>query len=78
MTIAEALSKVEGYLADYLPADDSDELDVILTALKREPIRPRGHWTDGVCDKCGYDGGLDAISGEANFCSKCGAEMRGE
>ena len=43
-----------------------------------EPERPRGKWIDGICDKCGYDGGVEAISGKANYCPKCGADMRGE
>ena len=41
------------------------------------PERPKGKWVDGICDKCGYDGGVEAISGKANFCLICGADMRG-
>jgi hypothetical protein len=42
-----------------------------------EPERPKGKWVDGICNKCGYDGGVEAISGKANYCSICGADMRG-
>lgn len=40
------------------------------------PERPKGEWVDGICNKCGYDGGIEAISGKADYCSICGADMR--
>ncbi len=42
------------------------------------PERPKGKWIDGICDKCGYDGGVEAILGKANYCLICGADMRGK
>ena len=37
MTRDEALKKVKGYLTDYLPKDDYDEVEEIVSALKQEP-----------------------------------------
>lgn len=37
MTIEEAINRVQGYLTDYLPIEDSDELEEITKALKQEP-----------------------------------------
>lgn len=37
MTKEEALKRVKGYLTDYLPIEDSGELDEIMEALKQEP-----------------------------------------
>ena len=36
MTRDEALKKVKGYLTDYLPKDDYDEVEEIVNALKQE------------------------------------------
>ena len=53
-----------------------DEAQVIIEALETET--PHAKWIDGVCHKCGYDGGIDAISGNARYCASCGARMDGE
>lgn len=37
MTREEAINKVEGYLTDYLPIEDHEELEEIIKALKQEP-----------------------------------------
>lgn len=36
MTKEEAINKVQGYLADYLPIEDYEELKEIIKALKQE------------------------------------------
>lgn len=38
MTREEALSKVKGYLTDYLPSDNYEEVEEIIKALEKEPI----------------------------------------
>ena len=38
MTREEAINKVQGYLIDYLPIEDYEELDEIIKALEKEPI----------------------------------------
>ena len=38
MTREEALRKVEGYLTDYLPSDDFDELEAIMATLKQTDV----------------------------------------
>ena len=37
MTKEEALSKVKGYLTDYLPSEDYEEIEEIVKALDQEP-----------------------------------------
>lgn len=37
MTSEEALVKVRGYLTDYLPLDNADEIDEIIKALEQQP-----------------------------------------
>jgi hypothetical protein len=37
MTKEEALKKVKGYLTDYLPLEDADEIDEIIEALMQQP-----------------------------------------
>lgn len=37
MTREETINKVQGYLTDYLPIEDYEELDEIIKALKQEP-----------------------------------------
>ena len=36
MTREEALQKVESYLTDYLPVEQSDELEAIMKALRQD------------------------------------------
>lgn len=36
MTREEALQKVENYLTDYLPVEQSDELEAIMKALRQD------------------------------------------
>jgi hypothetical protein len=38
MTREEALSKVKGYITDYLPSDNYEEVEEIIKALEQEPI----------------------------------------
>ena len=38
MTKEEAINRVQGYLTDYLPVEDSEELEEIIKALKQQPI----------------------------------------
>ena len=38
MTKEEALKRAKGYLTDYLPIEDSGELDEIMEALEQEPV----------------------------------------
>lgn len=38
MTREEAINKVQGYLTDYLPFEDLEELEEIIKALEKEPI----------------------------------------
>ena len=38
MTKEEAINRVQGYLTDYLPLEDSDELEEIIQALKPEHV----------------------------------------
>lgn len=38
MTKEEALVKVRGYLTDYLPLDNADEIDEIIKALAQQPL----------------------------------------
>lgn len=38
MTREEALSKVKGYLTDYLPSDNYEEVVEIIKALEQEPV----------------------------------------
>ena len=37
MTRKDAINRVQGYLTDYLPIDDSGELEEIIKALEQEP-----------------------------------------
>lgn len=37
MTREEAINRVQGYLTDYLPIEDIDELEEIIQALEQEP-----------------------------------------
>lgn len=37
MTREEAISKVRGYLTDYLPSEDYEEIGEIIKALEQEP-----------------------------------------
>lgn len=37
MTREEAINKVQGYLTDYLPIEDYEELDEIIKALEQKP-----------------------------------------
>lgn len=38
MTREDAINRVQGYLTDYLPVEDVDELEEIIKALKQEPM----------------------------------------
>ena len=37
MTKEDAINRVQGYLTDYLPIEDYDEVEEIIKALKQEP-----------------------------------------
>ena len=37
MTREDAINRVQGYLTDYLPVEDVDELEEIIKALEQEP-----------------------------------------
>lgn len=37
----EALYKIKGYLSDYLPQEDADEIDELLEALSMKPLIER-------------------------------------
>lgn len=38
MTREDAINRVQGYLTDYLPVEDVDELEEIIKALKQESV----------------------------------------
>lgn len=38
MTKEDAINRVQGYLTDYLPVEDSDELEEIIKAFRQEPV----------------------------------------
>lgn len=42
ITKEEAINKIKGYLTDYLPIEDYEEVEEIIKALKQEP--KTGHW----------------------------------
>ena len=86
MTREEALSKVKGYLTDYLSFDDYEEVEEIIKALEQEPRK--GKWIkeksiygwDGrsyQCSVCGRSIHLDTVVEDLvdyPYCH-CGAEM---
>ena len=87
MTREEALSKVKGYLTDYLSFDDYEEVEEIIKALEQEPRK--GKWIkeksiygwDGrsyQCSVCGRSIHLDiAVEDLADYpYCHCGADMR--
>lgn len=50
MTREEAISKVRGYLTDYLPSDNYEEVEEIVKALEQEPKKDikltNSEWVD--------------------------------
>ena len=38
MTRENAINRVQGYLTDYLPVENIDELEEIIKALRQEPV----------------------------------------
>jgi len=54
----------------------------LVELLKEQPERPKGEWIEyipehGKCPFCGNQ--VDLLNGKTNnFCSECGADMRGE
>ena len=80
---------VNGVWADvdgkpYNAEEQAEAFDTAIEALKSESIftadRPRGEWVAEeeygdlwVCDQCGF-----ASEYKDNFCSNCGADMRGD
>lgn len=77
MTREEALKKVRGYLTDYLPLEDVDEIDEIMLAL--EPERRQGKWhVEGFniwCTNCGFHPTAIEVF---NYCPNCGTKMEVE
>lgn len=55
MTREEAINKVQGYLTDYLPIEDYEELDEIIKALEQEQktkivtCKDCKHGRNGIC-----------------------------
>lgn len=59
-------------------------VEMAIEALKVQPKRPKGKWTDGKCSVCGCkfiikcnDGQITFPILNLNFCPECGADMRG-
>ena len=77
--------KLKKELAPYEENDFSQQIDVILEIVDRQPpanVRPvvRGEWIRkdivAVCSICGC--ATNQVPMFANYCSHCGADMRGE
>lgn len=62
MTKEEALSKVKGYLTDYLPSDDYEEVEEIIKALEQKSTIKHGLGVDCISR-------IDALDSIAIMCS---------
>lgn len=85
MTSAEAVNWIINISADIGKAQHSDlwhyeqALSEIRDMLETQPERKKGHWIRIAprhykCSECG----VRANSSFANFCHRCGSDMRGE
>lgn len=77
MTNKEVIETLR-YMKFYKADKDSTEPYALDLAIQAIEARPQGHWIEFKggyykCDKCG-----EVERAKKNFCSRCGADMRGD
>ena len=91
--IYRALEKYDSYSQYYLPDEDLNRVNYLLSCLcdflnaDAEPVR-HGHWIDidsesytwkVRCSECGHERSMMSTQGEyPKYCEECGAKMDGE